>query len=126
MEFLLVGLGGFLGAGLRYASGIWLAALSDLHQFPLGTLFVNVIGCFLVGFLSRFIERHGSLGAAQPQFLIPGLLGGFTTFSAFGYETIARAGAHGLWAAAVNVFANVGLGLAAVWAGRLVADALLR
>ncbi|MCW5732950.1 MAG: fluoride efflux transporter CrcB [Enhydrobacter sp.] len=125
MEFLLVGLGGFLGTVLRYASGLWLAALSDAHQFPLGTLFVNTLGCLLIGFLSRLIERHGLLGSTQRHFLIPGLIGGFTTFSAFGYETFSHAEVHGLWAAAGNVLANVGLGLLAVWAGRLLADALL-
>ncbi len=124
MEFLLVGLGGFLGAGLRYASGIWLSPLSEAHHFPFGTLFVNALGCFLIGLFSRLIERQGLPNARH--FLIPGLLGGFTTFSAFGYETLAGAEAHGLWAAAVNVFANLGFGLAAVWVGRLLADVLLR
>lgn len=124
-EFIVVGIGGFLGAVLRYLCSILASTLSAALQFPLGTLIVNVIGCFAIGAISRAIEKRGALSPQQRLFLIPGLIGGFTTFSAFGYETITQWELHGALAAGGNVAANLVLGLLAVVAGRLFADSLL-
>src|SRR5688572_20257711 len=111
-EFLLVGAGGFLGAAARY--GLSLALQRWTASFPWATLGINVAGCLLIGLLLPLLEGKPS----WLVFVVPGLLGGFTTFSAFGYETwrLADGGRGGL--AAAYVAASVGIGLAAVWLGR--------
>lgn len=79
-------LGGALGATLRYGSGLVIVRLAG-GTFPLGTLFVNVVGSLLMGAIAgHFVLRGGSDTARL--FLMTGLLGGFTTFSAFSLETI--------------------------------------
>ncbi len=119
-EFLFVGAGGFLGAMLRYAVNLISNNLSSTPNLPFATPIVNVLGCLAIGALST----HGSLTEQQRLFLIPGLLGGFTTFSAFGLETMTLWQTSGPLAAAVNVLANVGLGLLAVAVGRAVSAGL--
>ncbi|MDP9085930.1 MAG: fluoride efflux transporter CrcB [Pseudomonadota bacterium] len=114
MNPLLVFLGGGIGAVLRYAAGR--AALLAGWAPPLATLGVNVIGCFVMGLLAGwFVSRGGS----EPWrlLLLTGLLGGFTTFSAFGLDalTLYQRGATG--AALAYVAASVLLSLAAVAAG---------
>ena len=97
---LLVGAGGFVGAALRYVVGSGVYNLSGQSSFPYGTLAVNIAGCFLIGLLAGFAETRHLLGEGTRAFIIIGLLGGFTTFSAFGYETVALV-RDGLLAAAV-------------------------
>ena len=116
-----MGVGGFIGAALRYGASILSHTLSSTYNFPFGTLIVNVVGCFAIGALSQLAIAKGALTEQQRLFLIPGLLGGFTTFSAFGYETMALLQNENPLGAAANVAANVGLGLLAVFAGRAVA-----
>jgi CrcB protein len=126
LRVLLIGLGGFLGAVLRYWLGGVAQACATQSTFPIGTLVVNVLGCFAIGALSELVEARGFLTPDGRAFLIVGVLGGFTTFSAFANETVnaARDGAAAL--AAVNVAANVILCLAAVFGGRFVAHAFWR
>ncbi len=119
---LLVGAGGFVGAALRYLVGSGVYNLSGHASFPYGTLAVNIVGCFLIGLLAGFAETRQLLGEGTRAFIIIGLLGGFTTFSAFGYETVALV-RDGLLAAAVaNVGLQVALGLVAVWIGLRVSQ----
>ena len=119
---LAVGVGGFLGASLRYLVGglvhRWLGS-----TFPFGTFLVNVSGCFAIGVLATLAEER-MLGPTARLFWMVGVLGGYTTFSSFGYETISllREGGHA--AAWVNVLGQVTLGLAAVWAGAAAGRAL--
>lgn len=120
-DILFVGVGGFIGAVLRYAVSILSNTLSTAYSFPVGTLIVNVAGCFVIGVLTQMVEARAALTEQQRLFLLPGLLGGFTTFSAFGYETIALLQRQEAMAAAGNVLVNVGLGLLAVFVGRAVA-----
>lgn len=125
-RLLLVGAGGFLGSVLRYlASGAVQSAARHAH-FPWGTLAVNTAGCLLVGFLAGLAETRHVLTQEQRLFLITGFLGGFTTFSAYGYETyfLVRVGETAL--AAANACGQVLLGLAAVWAGHQLAALLPR
>ena len=123
-RFLLVGLGGFLGSVLRYGTGGLVHRLAGQALFPWGTLVVNGLGCLVIGFLGGLAEMRGVLSGEARLFLFIGVLGGFTTFSSFGYETyhLVRDG-QSAWAAA-NVLSQVLLGLAAVWAGDLAARLL--
>lgn len=115
-DFLIVGLSGFIGAITRYGVYVWYGS-RGLTTFPWATLTVNVTGCLLVGYLSVTISPNHRqlflLGAV-------GFAGAFTTFSAFGLETVTllRAGQAGL--AFLNVGANLILGMAAVLAGRIL------
>ena len=96
-------------------------AFSQSIAFPYGTLVVNILGCFFIGFLSELADVRTLIGAETRAFLIVGILGGFTTFSAFGDETmnLIRDGEAAL--ALVNVGTQVLLGLGAVWLGYTLA-----
>jgi CrcB protein len=121
LRVLLVGAGGFLGAVLRYAVGGWVHNALDSPWFPYGTLVVNVAGCLLIGFLASLAEARSFFGPEVRLFLFIGILGGFTTFSSFAYETFSLARDSENLAAMTNVLAQVVLGLAAVWLGHLLA-----
>jgi CrcB protein len=120
---LVVGAGGFLGAAARYVLGgllyRWLPA-----TFPGATFVINVTGCFGIGFLAVMVEERMVLGPGARLFLMVGILGGYTTFSTFGYETIALLRESSFAAAAFNVLGQVALGLVAVWAGAAAARVL--
>ena len=119
---LWVGLGGFLGALLRYlVSGLVYGALHE-PLFPYGTLLVNAFGCFLLGLLAGLAEARGLFSPEARVFLFIGLLGSFTTFSTFGYETLQLLKDGGWFLAGANVLGQVALGLGGVWIG----DALAR
>jgi CrcB protein len=115
LQAFLVGLGGFGGALCRYAlSG---AVHRNLPQttFPVGTLVVNLLGCLAIGYLAGLAEARQLFSPELRLFAFIGLLGGFTTFSTFGYETIALARDAGYGQAAFNVGLHVVLGLTFVW-----------
>jgi CrcB protein len=120
LRTLLAGAGGFIGAAARYGLG------GLIHRylgaaFPYGTLAINVTGCFAIGFLGVMAEERLTLGPEARVFWMIGVLGGYTTFSSFGYETMAllREGSTG--AALLNVGLQVILGLLAVWGGAALA-----
>ncbi|HMJ24222.1 MAG TPA: fluoride efflux transporter CrcB [Pyrinomonadaceae bacterium] len=120
-KLFLAGIGGFIGSSLRYAATGYVQQLSRSIDFPYGTLAVNLIGCFLIGLLSQLAEARGVFTAESRTFVFIGILGGFTTFSAFGNETMNlwREGQNTL--ALANVTAQVFLGLGLVWIGRALA-----
>ncbi len=120
-KLFLAGIGGFIGSTLRYAATGYVQQLSRSIDFPYGTLAVNVIGCFVIGFLSQLAESRGMFTAESRTFVFIGILGGFTTFSAFGNETMNlwRDGQNTL--ALANVAAHLFLGLGAVWISRALA-----
>jgi CrcB protein len=121
-KMLLVGVGGFLGSALRYAVGGLIDRLKAGWTFPLETLVINVLGCLILGLLAGLSESRGVFSGSTRAFLFIGCLGGFTTFSTFGYETF-QLTRDGQWpAAAYSVFLQVALGIGGVWAG----DALAR
>ena len=123
---LFVGLGGAAGSMLRYWLGGLVQERLGTAAFPMGTLAVNVAGCLAIGVLAFLIDSRGGASPEARALLLVGVLGGFTTFSAFGNETLnlIRDGEAAL--AGTNVVANVALGLVAVWLGRVVAHAVWR
>ena len=120
LHLFLVGCGGFVGAVLRYGVGGLVHRSGALSGFPFGTLTVNVAGCALIGAAAAAAETRQLLSPEARLFLMVGVLGGFTTFSTFGYETLALARDGEAFRAAANVVTHVVLGLAAVWAGYAV------
>src|SRR5262245_26556006 len=122
LKFLLVGLGGSLGAMARY----WLSGLVQDGMrgpaFPYGTLVVNVLGCFAIGVLAYLGEARGLLTPEARLLLLTGFLGGFTTFSTFGSETLGLARGGAAVTALGYVTAHLLLGLGAVWAGGALAQ----
>ena len=120
-NLLLVGAGGFLGAVMRYILGGWILHQAAGAKFPLSTFAVNVLGCLTIGLLSAAAERFDLIGPHARLFLFTGLLGGFTTFSAFGFETFFLLLRGELLIASLYAGASVVVCIFAVWAGfRLV------
>ena len=121
VKVLLVGLGGFLGTILRYGLGGWVARLKSGWSFPVETLVINVLGCLVIGWLAGLNESRGIFAGTTRAFLFIGVLGGFTTFSTFGYETFQLL-RDGQWpSAALSTGLQVTLGVGAVWAGHVLA-----
>lgn len=85
---VFVGLGGFFGSILRYLLSQIVYLLTSHHWYPLGTLIVNVSGSFLMGFLAGLPAFKGESATHVELFVFAGLLGGFTTFSAFSHEVM--------------------------------------
>jgi len=122
-EVLVVGVGGFLGAIARYGLSGLVHRWYD-GPFPLGTLVVNLLGCFVIGGFMTLVEERQLFAANTRLFVTIGCLGSFTTFSTLGYETLEllRRGSVGL--AAGNALGSLAVGLLAVWLGRVAVLAL--
>ena len=120
----LVGLGGALGSGLRYIIGVITADIFPETRYPLGTIIVNIAGCLLIGLIVELFTSRNDLAPEWRLFVITGFLGGFTTFSAFGLETVTllRSGAAG--SALISVALQVVVGCLAVFLGGTLARAL--
>lgn len=121
----MVGLGGLVGSMLRYRVGLLVTHFPG-SQVPWGTLAVNLSGCLLIGCLSILVEKRPWLNAEIRHLLMVGLLGGFTTFSAFGLETVTLLRRGKLpWAVFYLAVSVVG-GLFLVWVGQKLTQALLQ
>ncbi len=125
-NIFLVGIGGFIGSISRYLVSGYAQQLSQSVDFPYGTLAVNVLGCFIIGVLSQLAESRGLFTGEARLFAVTGFLGGFTTFSSFGNETLNLARDSQMTGALANIGANVALGLFAVWLGRSAAYLIWR
>ena len=123
VQVLLIGAGGFVGSVARYVI-VSLAQSTWASSLPIGTLIVNVTGCLAVGWLSELFQTRPFLDSEVRGFLKIGLLGSFTTFSAFGHETVTLLRNDGAGLAGVNVAANVLLTIAAVWLGRAIGQSV--
>jgi CrcB protein len=121
LPYLLVGVGGFLGANARFVTAKWVGQVVDA-RFPLGTFLINVSGSFLLGLIGGLLaERLVPHGDAVRLALGVGFLGAFTTFSTFEYETNALL-EDGVWMTALaNVFLSLFVGLIALRFGLVVA-----
>jgi CrcB protein len=116
-QLLFVGFGGFIGSALRFMISGWSQRAFLYGTFPIGTLVVNVAGCLFIGFLGGLIEFRQALDPGQRLFLMVGVLGGFTTFSTFAFETLALAQDTQLVKAAANVLLQIILGFGAALLG---------
>jgi CrcB protein len=123
MIWLLIGVGGALGAMARHGVSVASHARYGADPFPASVLIVNVLGCLMAGVLAGLLaSTRVHLPAEARTFLMVGLLGGFTTFSAFGVDTFTLLHSGHYATAALNVVAQVGLTLVAVWAGFALAS----
>ena len=121
MTYFLVFLGAGLGGVMRFLiSSNLQKALSD-WGFPIGTFFVNLSGCLLIGFLAQLMEFKNFPQNEFRAFFLIGILGGYTTFSSFGYETLALIKSGEYLYAGLNALLQVALGLVCVWLGSILA-----
>ncbi len=120
-KLLWIFLGSGLGGVLRYSVDGWVQRLIRA-PFPAGTLFINVSGCLLIGFLSAAFSARSLLREEYRIALTIGVLGGYTTFSTFGLESFAFLNDGQVPRAALNIGLSVFLGLAAVWLGYRLAE----
>lgn len=119
---LLVGVGGFIGAVMRYLVTNWVQDSLYTLSLPYGTLTVNIVGCLLIGLLAGLSESRNLLGPETRALILIGVLGGFTTFSTFSYETVQLLRDGQSLAAFSNIGLQVCLGLVAVWIGYSVSQ----
>lgn len=108
-------LGGGLGSTMRFLLSVWLNP-NDFNRIPWGTLAANILGCVVIGAVFG-LSKSVTLSDSTRAFFIAGVLGGFTTFSAFSWETIRLAENRGIGTAAVYVALSVGIGLIGSYIG---------
>lgn len=121
---LLAGLGGFFGTCARYLTGLIAHRLFPT-PFPLGTMIVNIVGCFIIGLLFGLAEKQHLLSNAWSALLITGFCGGFTTFSTFSDDAWLMIHQRNWCPLLLYVGGSLVLGVLLVWAGRhLVKDCL--
>ena len=126
MSYLLIALGGALGSVARFASAEWVLARWPT-TFPWGTLLVNVLGSLIIGMLAAMTEPgRWSLSLEARQFLMIGVLGGYTTFSSFSLQTLLLLRSGAAITAGLNVLASVALCLFAAWCGFALMSTLNR
>jgi CrcB protein len=122
-KLLAVALGGAFGAGFRYLAAAMTHSVLG-HAFPYGTLLVNVLGSLLIGYLVVLLPESGSQASILRLLLITGVLGGFTTYSAFSIETLTLFQEGQVMKASLNMAVTLLACLLAVWAGYLLARIL--
>ena len=115
-NILLVGMGGAIGSVFRYLCQKWVHQLYP-HPFPLGTFLVNIIGCFLIGIFFAASEKSSFISADWKLFLMTGICGGFTTFSAFAFENMNLIRSGDMTNFLLYTISSVVLGILAVFAG---------
>lgn len=123
MQLFSIALGGALGAVSRYCLGNFLSRLMG-GSLPYGTFVINVVGCFFMGLIMTMIIERGILSAAWRLFLCVGFLGGFTTFSSFGYEALMLMQEGKITATLAYVGGSIMLGAAAALVGVTLAKAI--
>ncbi len=122
--WLLIGIGGFIGAILRFLIGGWIQ--NGVSTFPLGTLGVNFIGSFILSLVLYSSEYKGFFTEETRIFLAIGVLGAFTTMSTFSYESFKLLEQGEIFPLSVNIIGTVGLTLFAIYLGKMVVINLWR
>lgn len=113
---VLIALGGGIGSIFRYLTSVMVQKYYA-SIFPLATLITNVLGCFLIGLIVGLLEKNQMTNSDLKWFLITGFCGGYTTFSAFGYENISLMQSNNSGLAFVYIGISIITGLFAVWLG---------
>jgi CrcB protein len=119
MSYLVVFLGGGLGAALRHGMNLAVARLFGT-SFPYGTLIVNVSGSVVMGLIAGYFAFRGGASQHWRLFLTTGILGGYTTFSAFSLDAVLLWERHELVSAAVYVGGSVGLSIIGLFGGLIL------
>jgi len=120
-KIVLVLVGGAFGTGLRYFLSVFIYSKVKEPTFPYANLVINVSGSFVIGVLAELFEARVLVSPLTRVALFTGVLGGYTTFSSFAFETVSLLRDGELWLATLNVSLSILLGLVAVWLGiRLV------
>lgn len=122
IRLFLVGLGGFLGANLRYWVGMW--SLKHASGFPLGTFLVNIIGCFGLAFLATLIQTRVAVSDNLRLMLATGFFGALTTFSTFSLEAFTLFADGQQTTAILYLLGSIGLGLAGIMLGIMLGSSL--
>ena len=118
LKYLVVGVGGFLGAIARYMLGTYIVSRSGV-RFPYSTFVINMSGCFLIGLIVTLLAK--TTASQYWRYLIPiGFIGAYTTFSTFEYETLRAVQDGQAMTGLLNVALSVIVGFAAVWAGAAI------
>lgn len=121
-DFLIVGTGSFLGGGLRYVIG----RLLPMSAFPLGTFTVNVLGCFLIGFLAGIKWDCGWMTPSMRLLLAVGFCGGFTTFSTYINECVTLVKNGSVLMPAFYLFVSLAVGIIALLAGQWLSQTVFK
>lgn len=124
MNFLIVFLGAGIGGAARYGTGLLLSRFSALTMFPLSTFAVNITGSLLMGLIIGYFSARGGLEESWKLFLTTGIMGGFTTFSAFSLETVLLMESGYIGTALAYILSSVILGVAALMAGLYLMSSL--
>lgn len=122
MKLVLVLAGGAIGTGFRYLLSLFIYSKVEQPTFPYANLFINVSGCFLIGVLAALFEGRLLVSPEIRAAIFTGVLGGYTTFSSFAFETVSLLRDGEVLLATLNVSLSVLLGLAAVWLGLRLAQ----
>lgn len=125
-KILIVGIGGFIGSILRYLVSGYVQNFSQSISFPYGTLSVNIIGCLLMGMISQLVDMQMGISSETRLFLMVGVLGGFTTFSAFGNEAIKLLQDQKIFLSLMYVGSHLFICLLAVFAGMMISKLIWR
>ena len=120
LQIIWVGVGGFIGAVLRYLSTLLGQQLETVTRFPLSVFCVNMLGCFFIGVANGLAESRGILSPPMRLLLVVGFLGSFTTFSTFGHDTLLLAREAAWIKLLLNTVGQVLVGVLLVWLGYAV------
>lgn len=116
-SILVVALGGAIGSVARYLLSTWVMQRATDWRFPIGTFLVNLVGCLVIGVLAGLVLKNNLFTTETRLFLFTGIVGGFTTFSAFELETFTLLRNGEVLVAGGYILLSVALGLLALWLG---------
>ena len=126
LKLLFIGMGGFIGAILRYLFGTFFQTTSRADHFPVGTLLVNLIGCFGLSFFFYYLEDKGWVTSHHTAFLLTGFFGAFTTFSTFELELFSSFTKQHFFHFATYLTLSIVGGLSLIFLGKNFADFLTK